>query len=276
MNVNPTTWRLLTSGEADGPTHMAVDEAILEAVGVGQSLPTLRLYAWQPGCLSLGVAQAVRQADVGRLERLGFDLVRRPSGGGAILHADELTYAVIAPAHETRLHGGLLESYRRIGQALAAGLGLLGLQVDAQLPHRADAANRVRSPICFEVPSDYEITARGKKLVGSAQVRKRGAVLQHGSLPLEGDLGRVCAALAFGSEAERLAAQARLVTRATTLADALGRVVPWQTAADALADGFATAFGLVWQPGELSNEEGQRAAELRDEKYATKMWNDRL
>ncbi len=100
-----------------GAWNMAVDELILEHIGRGASLPTLRLYSWQPPCLSLGHAQPFADVDVHRLEERGWEVVRRPTGGRAILHTDELTYSVIAPTDEPRVAGSILESYNRLAQA---------------------------------------------------------------------------------------------------------------------------------------------------------------
>src|SRR5512133_3127465 len=110
-------WRLIKTTPASGAWNMAVDEAILEAVGRRQALPTLRLYAWAPPCLSLGFAQPVRDVDQAALTRNGWELVRRPTGGRAILHTDELTYAVSAPPDEPRVAGSVLESYCRLAGA---------------------------------------------------------------------------------------------------------------------------------------------------------------
>ena len=123
----PSTWRLLHSGPADGFANMAVDEAILVAVTKGRSPPTLRFYAWQPPCLSIGVNQAMREVvDVERCQAHRVRCVRRPTGGRAILHAEELTYSVIAPPDDPRLQGGVPESYRRLSVGLLAGLRELG------------------------------------------------------------------------------------------------------------------------------------------------------
>src|SRR6476659_8951378 len=104
-------WRLVLSLPSDGPLNMAVDEAILLAVAEGSSPPTLRFFDWTPPCLSLGYSQPAAEVDFGRLARLGYSLVRRPTGGRAILHTDELTYSVIAPMEEPRVRGGVMESY---------------------------------------------------------------------------------------------------------------------------------------------------------------------
>ncbi len=166
-------WRLLLHPTpARGAWNMAVDEAILEACGRGESLPSLRLYSWQPPCLSLGYAQPLSDVDLPRLQARGWDLVRRPTGGRAILHTDELTYAVIAPPHEPRVAGTVLECYNRLALALMMALRTLGLPVEVQAEAAIPAAHN-QNPVCFEIPSTYEITLRGKKLVGSAQSRRK-------------------------------------------------------------------------------------------------------
>src|SRR6476659_9366683 len=122
------------------------------------------------------------------------------------------------------------------------------------------------NPVCFEVPSTYEITVDGKKLIGSAQARKKEGVLQHGSLPLTGDLTRICQALGFENETAREDASKRLLTRATTVESALGRAVSWETAAQSFSHAFETQLGLCFERGELSESESRRAEELVEEK----------
>ena len=273
------TWRLLLSDPADGPANMAVDEAILLALADGQSTPTLRFYSWSPPCLSLGYAQRAAEVDFERLAARGYDLVRRPTGGRAILHTDELTYSVIAPMNEPRVVGGVLESYQQLSAGLLMGLGYLGLGVRADKTYAGSEAD-AKGPVCFEVPSNYEITVgtaeAPRKLLGSAQVRKRGVVLQHGTLPLTGDLGRILDVLVFDTEAAREAARTRLRQRAATVGEALGRDVGWQAAATALARGCAEVLNVQWVEAPLSADEAARAAQLREEKYAHPAWNRRL
>ena len=159
---------------------MAVDEALLVSIGNAESLPVLRLYAWKPSCLSLGYAQTIADVDAARLAAHHVALVRRPTGGKAILHTDELTYSVIAPENEPRLTGGVLESYQRVSQALLSALRLLGIEAESKHSPAESIPQNGRNPVCFEVPSQYEITFAGKKLIGSAQARKKEGVLQHG------------------------------------------------------------------------------------------------
>ncbi len=264
---SPKSWRLLRTPAVTGPENMALDQAILEAASRGEVPPTLRLYSWQPPCLSLGHAQSLEDVDCERLAALGWQLVRRPTGGRAILHTDELTYSVAAPATYPDLSGTVLASYRRISLGLIAGLALLGLDADIQPEVKLSEAERA-NPICFEVPSAYEITARGRKLIGSAQVRRQGGVLQHGSLPLHGDISRICLVLRFDSDVARTSASARLAQRASTLGGLLGRTVTWDEAAQAMARGFSEALGWELTPAEPTAQETERAARLREERFA--------
>lgn len=278
-----TLWRLLITSPARGAWNMALDESILEHIGRGESLPTLRLYAWDPACLSLGHAQPFADVDMTRLKERGWEVVRRATGGRAILHTDELTYSVIAPNDEPRVAGSVLESYNRLAQALLLAVKNLDLPVEMKelVGHASEvlAGGNVTStinPICFEVPSAYEITVDGKKLIGSAQARKKEGVLQHGSLPLTGDLARICLALVFESESAREDASARLLTRAATVESALGRTVGWETAAQAFIRAFEAHLGLSLERGDLSESESRRTAELVKEKYDHPSWTERV
>jgi lipoyl(octanoyl) transferase len=264
----------LITPAARGAWNMALDESILEHIGRGESLPTLRLYAWEPACLSLGHAQPIADVDMKRLRERGWEVVRRLTGGRAILHTDEITYSVIAPSDEPRLAGSVLESYNRLAQALLLAVQHLELAVEMKEGKAENAS--FPNPICFEVPSAYEITVNGKKLIGSAQARKREGVLQHGSLPLTGDLTRICQALVFEHQSAREEAAGRLLARATTVASALGREVSWETAAQAFIYAFETQLGLSLEKGGLSESESRRTEELVKEKYSHPSWTERI
>ena len=270
-----TPWRLLFTPPARGAWNMAVDEMILESIHHGDSLPTLRLYAWTPACLSLGHAQSYADVDPVRLRERGWEVVRRMTGGRAILHTDELTYSVAGPADNPILAGSVLESYSRLAQALLRAVQSLSLPVEMKAG-KADADGNT-NPVCFEVPSTYEITAAGgKKLIGSAQARKKEGVLQHGSLPLTGDLTRITQALVFKDEFARQNAAERLLDRATTVESVLGQVVDWETAARSMVQAFEAELGIQFERGELSQKEISRADELVREKYDHPSWTERL
>jgi lipoate-protein ligase A len=253
---------------------MAVDEAILEHIGRGEAVATLRLYAWEPGCLSLGYAQPYTDVDIPRVHERGWDLVRRPTGGRAILHIDELTYSVIAPVDEPLVAGSLLESYNRLARGLLRAVGDLGLGAVMEMA-RGDHRDSV-NPVCFDVPSAYEITVEGRKLIGSAQARRRDGVLQHGSLPLTGNLARITEALVFENDRARQEAAAGLLVHATTVESVLHRVVSWAEAAEAFVRGFQIGLDLRFQEGVLAGGEEQRALELTQEKYGHANWTQRV
>lgn len=268
-----TIWRLLVSPSARGSWNMAVDEAILERCGMPGSLTTLRLYAWNPACLSLGYAQPYSDIDLERLKISGWDLVRRPTGGRAVLHIDELTYSVIGSEAEPRLAGTVLETYNRLAQALTRALNLLGL--DVEINEKKLPGGRVNiNPVCFEVPSAYEITVGGKKLVGSAQMRRKTGVLQHGSLPLFGDLSRILQVLVYPTETARSQAAQSLLNRATTIEKAINRKVTRQEAADAYIQAFQKELNIEFTQTELTPEEELRAGELEINKYKNREWTE--
>jgi lipoate-protein ligase A len=248
---------------------MAIDEAIMLAVAAGKVLPTLRFYGWSPPCVSIGYAQSLDQeVDLEACRRHGYTWVRRPTGGRAVLHIDELTYSVIAPLGEPRVAGDILTSYRRLSRGLIAGLGLLGcavVQADPS-PMRDQAA----SAACFDVPSAYEILSAGRKLVGSAQARRRRVILQHGAIPLKGDVARIGAVLVL-SEQDRQTLCKELRRKAIPLNLALGREVAFQECAEALSLGFARALNLTLERGELVPDEGVAVGLLRD-KHQKREW----
>ncbi len=270
-------WRLLLEDEPrSGSANMAVDEALAEAVAAGDSLPTLRFYRWQPAAVSLGRHQPVADVDGARLAERGYELVRRTTGGRAILHTDELTYSVTAPLDDPRMAGGVMDAYLLMSNGLLTGLEGVGLAAQK-------AAGDVRagpdvSAVCFEVPSAYEITAGGRKLMGSAQSRRKGYVLQHGSLPLTGDITRLVDVLAL-HPAEIDALRAHLAERACTLAQALQVLddspqLDFRIVAGCMAAGLAETLNVRWQPGVLSAGENRRAAELLRTRYTDPAWTN--
>lgn len=275
MNYSEATWRLIKHPAACGAWNMAVDEAILEAVYNDASQPTLRLYAWQPGCLSLGHAQPFSEVNLPKLQENGWDIVRRPTGGRAILHIDELTYSVITPLSEPRVKGGVLESYLRLSKALLEALTLLGLNPQSK-EDSTSLNTKHPNPVCFEVPSNYEITVNDKKLIGSAQARRKEGLLQHGALPLYGDLTRILTALIFADEEAQSSAKKRLLAHATTVETELGRKITWTEASDAFQNAFEKILNLNFQVEELTKKEYNRAQELVKEKYANSSWTERI
>ncbi|MCL4534682.1 MAG: lipoate--protein ligase family protein [Bacteroidetes bacterium] len=270
--MSAPVWRLLSTGYADGPTNMAVDEAVLTLRARGQSPPTIRFYRWRPPCLSIGYAQSMREeVDVKRCRQRGIDVVRRPTGGRAILHDRELTYSLVARDDDPLVSGGIVESYRKISEGIVRGLRLLG--VDAAAGQRRDGLPASKTAACFDAVSHYEVTVNGRKIVGSAQMRRQGVILQHGSILLEVDALAMFGLLRLPSDAVREQMAVDFERQVASLGEALGREVSFDEAAAAMGAGFAEAFSVRLLPGTLSAQEKALAAELRAGKYATDAWN---
>jgi lipoate-protein ligase A len=275
MRYERSRWRVLRTPPADGAWNMAVDEAMMEATGRDEAMSTLRLFAWNPPCLSIGYAQPISDIDEARLTAKGWGIVRRPTGGRAILHADELTYSVVGPVDEARLKGDIPTSFRRISDAILIALEQLKLRVEAVAKDESLLGTQ-NNPVCFETPSTYEITVGSRKLVGSAQARRRGALLQHGTLPLFGDLRRITQVLAYPNESERARAAEKVLARAATVESVLGRKVGWKEAALAFETAFSEGLNLELESGELTPGEVARAEELVEEKYWNEEWTRRI
>jgi lipoate-protein ligase A len=256
-------WRLLLDDSHDGAWNMAVDEALLEACEEAPQppAPTLRLYSWRPAALSLGKSQPAEGAhDPGALRESGVDLVRRPTGGEAVLHEHERTYAVVAVPGVPPFAGGPVDTYRRIAEALVDGLARLG--ADARAVEPVAATPRRRGAICFERVGAWEIASSGRKLVGSSQFRRRRAFLQHGSMPLRMDARRLAAMTGAPIDASRF----------TDLESAAGRPIEPAEIDRAISAGFEETFRVRLVPGRLTDAEALRAAELRCWKYDSMAW----
>ena len=239
-----TTRRILMDLEGrPGWQNMAIDRVLLERARRGEWW--LRLYRWAPHCLSLGRHEpALRRYDRSRIEALGLDVVRRPTGGRAVWHAHELTYALAVPGG---VFGSLRESYHEIHRMLLIAIHHLG--VPAELAPAARAA-RLDAGACFAAPAGGEIVAGRRKLVGSAQLREGGALLQHGSILLGGRQD-VVRDITRGGAAPDLAG---------SLADVTGHAVACEDVARAVAAAAADRWGAGWEPGAITGELLQAAA----------------
>ncbi len=279
MDKTGTHWRLIIdSTPRSGAANMAIDEVLAMSVAAGQNPPTLRLYGWTPPCVTIGRFQALADIDQNSLQEAGVDLVRRLTGGRALLHAEEVTYAVMLPQAHAIAQQGVLASYRCLSAGLVAALHLLALDVDPLQP-----ARRSRQPLsaaCMEVPSAYEITVGGRKLIGSAQCRRAGYVLQHGSLPLAGSVTALLPFLHLDA-----AAKARLARTLQAAATTVGQeraartpeteALPWVDVAGTLVQGFAQGLGLVWREDSCTPAEMEAAALLIRTRYADDAWTRR-
>jgi lipoate-protein ligase A len=235
---------------------MARDVAVLEGVSTAQVPPTLRLYGWNPPCLTLGRHQGVETVDFDFCRTEGIDVVRRPTGGRALLHHLELTYAVIAPLGAGPLPRALQDAYRLICGALVRAMRAVGVdaaltdgEVNVLLPSPQSAVP------CFEAPAGGEVVVGGRKLIGSAMRAHAGTILQHGAILLDWD-GRLQA----GSMG--LADDSGLRPHITTLVDELDRPVSRADLLDTVIDAFAEVLGVSFGPDSLTAGEEAREQEL--------------
>jgi lipoate-protein ligase A len=237
---------------------MALDETILENFLDGKVPPTLRLYNFAPPAVSVGYAQKMSAADLRKLTDLGFEVVRRPSGGRAVLHMHDLTYAFIAPFENSSrdksswaLPNGILPAYKLICQALIESIARLGISLElgkSQSPHRRGL------PDCFTTITAADLHYNGEKIVGSAQLRRKWALLQHGSIILETEEFELAQLLNDNRAAPNIPA-----TRRRGLFDIAGRSFTDHELGSAFKNGFEKTFGLSFVEGQLTSKEIEEA-----------------
>ncbi len=248
-------WRLLKDPPMEGASNMARDEAILRNFVVGDSLPTLRLYSWSSPTISIGYAQ---KADRFLALERALPVVRRLTGGRAVLHDMELTYSIVAPTSNSRFNGGIDAAYRLIGGAIVDALKVLGVNAEIVRPSsEARSRGKKRDEACFNSHSRYEITLEGRKLSGSAQRRFGDLFLQHGSILMGLDVELT--EMVFGPDS---AGKAAWTDQSLDLS---GEVTPERLGA-ALVTSMAGAFDAVFLPGQLTERELESARLFIQEK----------
>jgi lipoate-protein ligase A len=268
-------WRLLDTGLADGFTNMAVDEALLEVFAAEGGASTLRFYAWSPPALSLGYGQSIAcEIDFHQCTSLGIDIVRRPTGGRAVLHDHEVTYSVVIRADDPRVASGMLASYLTISQAMVRGLSYLGITAElVPLRRGAPMPSDEASPVCFATVSSYEVAVAGRKIIGSAQRRAHDVIMQHGSIPISHNLDKMHAVFGSSLQGGR-SAHRELMYQAhmTSLQEAGGRAYSYAEVVAALTRGMAEIWQVNLLPGQLTAAEKERSAHLRATKYGSDSW----
>lgn len=244
------------SGPVDGAMNMAIDRAVLACREKGTSPPTVRLYSWEVPTLTLGRFQKTEDVDVALALELGFDVVRRPTGGRGVLHDDELTYSLVAGTTDG-VPRGVTASYRFLSEALVAAYTTLGVSAQVTARERGRATAR---GACYLHSTQADLSLGAAKLSGSAQVWKSEVVLQHGSFVVSRDTAlesRLFRLGEGGSDALR--------ADATTLSDALGRRPSMAAIAGALRDGVSDTFHVDLVEGELTREEMELASSWVEE-----------
>jgi lipoate-protein ligase A len=277
------TWRFIRSGKCSPAYNMAVDEAILMLHSEGKVPPTLRFYGWNPATLSIGYFQkADEEVDFAALAAQGLGFVRRPTGGRAVLHDQELTYSMIVSEDYPGMPRSVTEAYRVLSEGLLHGFRRLGLQ--AEMVSLASEDDKLKyaaagSAACFDSPSWYELVVEGRKVAGSAQVRQRGVVLQHGSILLDMDIDQLFAVLQFPSDRVRDRLRSSFAGKAVAINDLLRQLgrneVELPAAEEAFGLGIAESMGIELVPSELTGDERELADELVRDKYGNADWNMR-
>jgi len=278
-------WRLIPYKEWDAATNMAIDEAILQSHLDGIVPPTLRFYGFAPPAVSIGYGQKLNQEEEQSIGNAGLDLVRRPTGGRAVLHLADLTYSFIgsslaadvvaakiaqqapsavASGGDSSTHPGFLScsvsvSYKQICQGLIEGLKTFGIDLELG----STSADYRANYDCFVATTGADLHLQGKKMIGSAQMRRKYAVLQHGSILLNQDQDKMSSI--FGDT--------KTAIRHANLYDVLNRTVPLQELQAAIVSGFELVFDTSIVPGELSAYEEDLVGKLRPKYKAYKHSN---
>ena len=245
--------RLLTTGYNTAFWNMGFDEAVLEGVANGSTEPTLRFYGWTPHAISIGYFQGIlEEVDTEACARSGVDIVRRITGGGAVFHADELTYSIIIPEKHPLARHDILESYKSILAGIINGFAQFGIQAEF-------------API-------NDIVAGGKKISGNAQTRKYGCVLQHGTILLSVDPETMFSLLKVPNEKLKGKLIEDIKQRVTSISSMLQRQVSFEEAERGFIEGYRDVLGepLVHKDPEPAEE--QRALELAETKFSTREW----
>jgi len=254
-------WRFLNTGPRAGDYNMALDAAM--AQNGASNEPTLRVFKWQPDCISLGYHQKVDEVDLEKCRQAGIDVARRPTGGRAILHAQELTYSVVIPATHAWFEILPLDVYRRLSEAVAAGLRHLGANVNFAPGEKLHVDGKPLRMACFASAARNELLAGGKKIVGSAQRRFRRGILQHGSILLDQAHAQLPEFLT-GDDAARETERRRLEDHTTTLRQVCGRPVDFEETLSALRRGFAETWQIDFSEGAIAAEENELAEAWRE------------
>jgi lipoate-protein ligase A len=250
-------WRLINSGARDAAYNMALDEAIAAAVRRGQSPPTLRFYSWSNPSVSIGAFQKSSDVNISYCNENNIPIVRRPTGGRAVLHAEELTYSFSAK-NEGVFSGGLLATYKIISSAFQTALHQMGL--DAEMKQTKESGSVLtKSPLCFHSSSYGELKSGGSKLIGSAQKRWTDGFLQQGSIPYSVNTEMLKAVFIFNKDDS--------VQSSITGLQAFVEKVDENLFKQYIKDAFEKIFGFILEEAQPSRLEEKSALQLMQRKY---------
>jgi lipoyl(octanoyl) transferase len=265
-----SSWRYLPYAVASGAENMAIDEALLKIMSeASDPQPILRFYGWNPATLSLGYAQRYgKEVDEAACRAEGIDIVRRPTGGRAVLHQYELTYSVIAFEQDPNVSGTVTQSYLKISKALLWGFQALGIPAEMSV---GGLAKETSSAACFDAPSWYELVVDGRKLVGSAQMRKEGMLLQHGSILLHFDADLLFRLLKFPNEGVKERLLKGFKAKACALDEVWKQPIKREELERELCAGFRKVMGIDLIPSQLTDSERSLMQDIRF-KYLSDEW----
>ena len=255
--MNESSWRLIEHNFCQGDLNMGVDLVLLNSCENGLAPPTVRFYGWQTPTLSIGKNQNInKEINLRRCHDLGVPVVRRPTGGKAILHGNEITYAIAVPAKHPQFLGGIRKSLKTIGRALIIGLEELGVS-DSVLNEGncSRSLKNVNSPACFASLNQFEILVDERKLIGSAQKRTRKAFIQHGSILIDFDAELFVSLLNIDDKNSSKEHIDKLNRSVVTLNQIREDKIDFIEAVKALQKGFQKTLPGNWLRGKLTNEE---------------------
>ncbi|MET3506995.1 lipoate-protein ligase A [Halalkalibacter oceani] len=272
-------WRFIDSGACSPAYNMALDEALLTWHSEGRIPPTIRFYGWDPATLSIGYFQKVeKEIHLDKVREYGLGFVRRPTGGRAVLHDQELTYSVIVSEEHPDMPATVTEAYRVISQGILEGFTDVGLEAYFSIPRTEEELSSLKNPrsaVCFDAPSWYELVVEGRKVAGSAQTRQKGVILQHGSIILDIDEDKLFDLFKYPSERVRERMQRNFRNKAVAINALRSEPLTMEEAKQAFRKGFEKGLNITLEPYTLSKEEDEEVRQIARNRYETDEWNFR-
>jgi lipoate-protein ligase A len=264
------TWRIIPFRRHAPFENMAIDEALFRIHQQKKVPPVLRFYGWERPAVSLGYFQdAEEEIDCAYCRGRGIDIVRRPTGGKAVLHGDDLTYSVVAGETPPFFSPDVVETYRIISGCIIRGLARSG--IEAQIVDEGRGTAGSAAGLCFATSYKNELLAGGRKICGSAQIRARGVFLQHGSVLIDFDPVEACAAIGKTDDLDRRTQE--IEASVTSVRETIGGDVSIRGLCRDIAEGFEEVLQVRLVEGALSPEEEALKDRLLEHKYMRNEWN---
>jgi lipoate-protein ligase A len=250
-------WRFINSGYLTGRENMAIDRVMAQHARDNEQRATLRVYGWKPSAISLGYHQPITDIDTSRCKQDSIDVVTRPTGGRAVLHAEELTYSVVIPKQSKYFHDNILKVYEKISYAILRSLSYLDVLLSFDRARRTSKyLNKGEySTLCYAASAQYEIGYKGRKLVGSAQRRFDDVVLQHGSILIGTRHLDLVDYLAHGNERWRSSVRQYMEKKTICLNELRDHPVNYDELAGAMKSGFENELAITLAEDQLSAQE---------------------